>query len=119
VIDAAPQDKCSGDIRGWIDNDTVLCASGGEFSRLHPTTDDLQDILPATDRKNLAMVVSRDGRKSRSAAGVLAVHASASERKNSAQVLAARSDAGSTPASVKICHTAEAATLMPRTSSSL
>jgi hypothetical protein len=44
--------------------------------------------------------------------------ASAWERRNWAQVLDARAGAGSMPASVRICHTVEAATCRPRTRSS-
>jgi hypothetical protein len=44
--------------------------------------------------------------------------ASAWERRKSAQVLAARSGAGSIPASFNICHTVDAATFTPSTSSS-
>jgi hypothetical protein len=47
-----------------------------------------------------------------------ASRASAWERRKLAQVAVVRSGAGSIPASWRICHTVEAAVLMPRTRSS-
>jgi hypothetical protein len=96
-----------GEVAGGLGDPDRTRVGGGAEDPHAPggVLDDREDVHPRAGR----LTASK-----KSAARI----AWACERKNVAQVCDVRSGAGSMPASLRICHTVEAATLTPRTSSS-